>query len=142
MTTYGIWTDAYGFNGASVPGLMFTMGNEALTWERSKTFNIGLDASFFRNSLNINFDYFYKRTSDILLPAIVPGVFGASIAKENRGVMDNQGWGDHQLRPQPRRLEAPLRSTSPTRKTRSSPTEPRTSPRSTASPPSSRRGSP
>ncbi|WP_346700089.1 TonB-dependent receptor [uncultured Alistipes sp.] len=92
MTTYGIWTDAYGFNGSSVPGLMFTMGNEALTWERSKTFNVGLDASFFRNTLNINFDYFYKRTSDILLDAIVPGVFGASIAKENRGVMDNQGW--------------------------------------------------
>lgn len=92
MTTYGIWTDAYGFNGSSVPGLMFTMGNEALTWERSKTFNIGADASFFRNSLNVSFDYFYKRTSDILLPAIVTGVFGASIAKENRGVMDNKGW--------------------------------------------------
>ncbi|MCM1502403.1 MAG: SusC/RagA family TonB-linked outer membrane protein [Bacteroidales bacterium] len=92
MTTYGIWLDAYGFNGSSVPGLMFTMGNEALTWEKSKTFNIGVDASFFKNSFNVNFDYFYKRTSDILLPAIVPGVFGASIAKENRGVLDNQGW--------------------------------------------------
>lgn len=92
MTTYGIWSNAYGFNGSTVPGLMFTMGNEALTWERSKTFNIGLDATFFANRLNVSFDYFYKRTSDILLPAIVPGVFGASIAKENRGVMDNQGW--------------------------------------------------
>lgn len=92
MTTYGIWLNAYGFNGDSVPGLMFTMGNEALTWEKSKTFNIGVDASFFRNALSVNFDYFYKRTSDILLPAIVPGVFGASIAKENRGVLDNNGW--------------------------------------------------
>lgn len=92
MTTYGIWTDAYGFNGVSVPGLRFTMGNEALTWERSKTFNIGLDASFFQNRLNVNFDYFHKRTSDILLPAIVTDIFGASIAKENRGVMKNQGW--------------------------------------------------
>lgn len=92
MTTYGIWMDAYGFNGVPVPGLMFTMGNEALTWEKSKTFNVGVDASFFKNALSVNFDYFYKRTSDILLPAIVTGVFGASIAKENRGVLDNQGW--------------------------------------------------
>ena len=92
MTTYGIWQNAYGFNGDSVPGLSFTMGNDKLTWETSKTFNIGVDASFFKHTLNVNIDYFYKRTEDILLDPIVPGVFGASIAKENRGVMDNQGW--------------------------------------------------
>ena len=33
-----------------------------------------------------------KRTEDILLSPIVPGTFGASIAKENRGILDNQGW--------------------------------------------------
>lgn len=92
LTTYGIWQNAYGFNGQTVPGLAFTMGNEYLTWETAKTFNIGADFSFFRHSLNVNLDYFYKRTQDILLSPIVPGVFGASIAKENRGVMDNQGW--------------------------------------------------
>ena len=92
MTTYGVWSNAYGFNGKSVSGLMFTMGNELLTWEKARTFNAGLDASFFKNSLNINFDWFYKRTSDILLPSIVTGMYGASIAKENRGVMDNTGW--------------------------------------------------
>ena len=92
MTTYGVWANAYGFNGTPVPGLMFTMGNELLTWETAKTFNIGLDATFFNNTLSVNFDYFYKRTQDILLPPIVPGTFGASIAKENRGVLDNQGW--------------------------------------------------
>ena len=92
MTTYGIWSNAYSFNGKAVSGLMFTMGNELLTWEKARTFNVGLDASFFKNSLNVNFDWFYKRTSDILLPSIVTGMYGASIAKENRGVMDNTGW--------------------------------------------------
>ena len=92
MTTYGLWQNAYGFNGKPVQGLMFTMGNEFLTWETSKTFNIGLDATFFKNRLSVNFDYFYKRTEDILLDPIVPGTFGASIAKENRGILDNQGW--------------------------------------------------
>lgn len=92
LTTYGIWQNAYGFNGQTVPGLAFTMGNEKLTWETAKTFNIGADLTFFKHSLNVSLDYFYKRTQDILLGPIVPGVFGASIAKENRGVMDNQGW--------------------------------------------------
>lgn len=92
LTTYGTWLNAYGFNGTSVPGLMFTMGNEFLTWEKAKTFNVGLDATFFKNRLSVNLDYFYKRTSDILLAPITVGIFGASIAKENRGVMDNQGW--------------------------------------------------
>lgn len=92
MTTYGLWQNAYGFNGVPVQGLMFTMGNELLTWETAKTFNIGVDATFFQNRLSVNLDYFYKRTEDILLPPVVPGTFGASIAKENRGVLDNQGW--------------------------------------------------
>lgn len=92
MTTYGTWANAYGFNGVPVQGLMFTMGNELLTWETAKTFNIGVDATFFKNTLSVNFDYFYKRTEDILLSPIVPGTFGASIAKENRGILDNQGW--------------------------------------------------
>ena len=72
LTTYGTWANAYGFNGVPVQGLMFTMGNELLTWETAKTFNIGVDATFFKNTLSVNFDYFYKRTEDILLSPIVP----------------------------------------------------------------------
>lgn len=92
ITKYKINENVYGFNDSAVPGLQYTMGNEFLTWETSKTFNIGVDASFLKNSLNINFDWFYKRTSDILLTPIIPGNFGANIGKENRGVMDNRGW--------------------------------------------------
>lgn len=138
MTTYGTWANAYGFNGVPVQGLMFTMGNELLTWETAKTFNIGVDATFFKNTLSVNFDYFYKRTEDILLSPIVPGTFGASIAKENRGILDNQGW---ELTSTITSLAATgsttSRSTSPTRRTRSSATEPRLSELPTAPAPSS-----
>lgn len=92
ITKYAIDENIYGFNDSAVPGLKYTMGNEFLTWETSGTFNIGLDASFFKNSLSVNFDWFYKRTRDILLTPIIPGSFGASIGKENRGIMDNKGW--------------------------------------------------
>ncbi|MGM9790375.1 MAG: SusC/RagA family TonB-linked outer membrane protein [Candidatus Cryptobacteroides sp.] len=92
ITKYSLGQNIYGFNDSSVPGMNFTIGNELLTWETSKTFNVGADVSFFKNSLNVSFDWFHKRTSNILLPTVVPGTFGASVGKENRGVMANQGW--------------------------------------------------
>lgn len=92
ITKYAINENVYGFNDSAVPGLQYTMGNEFLTWETSGTFNIGADASFFKNSLSVSFDYFYKKTWDILLTPIIPGNFGANIGKENRGIMDNKGW--------------------------------------------------
>lgn len=92
ITKYAINENVYGFNDSAVPGLQYTMGNEFLTWETSGTFNIGADASFFKNSLSVSFDYFYKKTWDILLTPIIPGNFGANIGKENRGSMSNQGW--------------------------------------------------
>lgn len=92
ITKYGIGENIYGFNDTAVPGLNYTMGNENVTWETAKTFNIGVDASFFKNSFSASFDWFYKRTSNILLNPIIPGSFGAAIGNENRGVMDNTGW--------------------------------------------------
>ena len=63
-----------------------------MTWEKTKTFNVGVDASFFNNALNVTFDYFYKRTSDILMKPLVPSVFGTDMAMDNIGEMQNQGW--------------------------------------------------
>ena len=63
-----------------------------MTWEKTKTFNIGVDASFFNNQLNLTFDYFYKRTTDILMKPIVPTVFGTDMPMDNIGEMQNQGW--------------------------------------------------
>lgn len=107
MTTYGTWANAYGFNGVPVQGLMFTMGNELLTWETAKTFNIGVDATFFKNTLSVNFDYFYKRTEDILLSPIVPGTFGASAGNLPSTITSRAATGS-----------TTSRSTSPTRRTR------------------------
>lgn len=59
---------------------------------KTKTFNIGVDASFFNNQLNLTFDYFYKRTTDILMKPIVPTVFGTDMPMDNIGEMQNQGW--------------------------------------------------
>lgn len=46
LTTYKVNSDQYGFNNSSVTGTGFTFGNSELSWEKTKTFNIGFDASF------------------------------------------------------------------------------------------------
>jgi len=91
-TVYSSYNNSYSYNNNSVTGTGFDLGNENLTWEKTKTFDIGVDASFFNNSLNITFDYFHKKTTDILMKPIVPSVFGTSLPMDNIGSMKNQGW--------------------------------------------------
>jgi hypothetical protein len=92
QTTYNIINNAYGFNNVSVAGTGFTFANKELKWELSKTFNVGVDATFFNNSVYASFDYFNKRTSDILITPEVPTVYGGAVPKYNAGEMQNQGW--------------------------------------------------
>lgn len=92
FTVYELYDNAYAYNNQTVSGAGFKLGKNNLTWEKTKTFNIGVDASFFNNALNVTFDYFYKRTSDILMKPLVPSVFGTDMAMDNIGEMQNQGW--------------------------------------------------
>lgn len=68
------------------------MGNEEITWESSKNFNVGVDFSLFDNKLYGTFDWYKKRTSDILLQLEVPDMLGIASSMENAGVIDNKGW--------------------------------------------------
>ncbi len=92
FTTYNLYNNNYAYDNKTVSGAGFNMGLDNLTWERTKTVNVGVDASFFKGSLNVTFDYFYKRTSDILMKPLVPSVFGTSMPMANIGEMQNQGW--------------------------------------------------
>lgn len=92
QTVYQMYSNTYVFNNQTVPGTGYTYGNPFLTWEKSGNFNIGLDATFFNNSLYVSMDYFNKKTWDILLSPEVSSVFGSSAAKENLGEMKNRGW--------------------------------------------------
>lgn len=92
QTVYQMYKDSYVFNNAAVPGTGFTVGNPLLTWEKAGTFNIGVDATFFKNNLYVALDYFNKTTWDILLSPEISSVFGTTAAKENAGTMKNKGW--------------------------------------------------
>lgn len=67
--------------------------NPSFTWERAVMTNVGLEAHFKGKLLTFEFDYFRKRTKDILAaPALqVPSVIGLGLPDYNNGIVDNSG---------------------------------------------------
>jgi TonB-linked SusC/RagA family outer membrane protein len=95
QTTYSNQNNVYGFNNQAVSGVGFTFANPDLRWERAATLNIGADAGFLKNRLQVSFDYFNKLTSDILIPPALPGIYGlqgSQVPDYNAGKVRNQGW--------------------------------------------------
>ncbi|WP_159729918.1 SusC/RagA family TonB-linked outer membrane protein [Sphingobacterium sp. 18053] len=81
-----------GFSNGAFPGtLLYSLPNPDLTWETSKSFNLGLDFSLFSNRLRGTFEY-YRRGSDRLLMS-VPRPLSSAVSFEykNVGSMYNRG---------------------------------------------------
>jgi TonB-linked SusC/RagA family outer membrane protein len=68
--------------------------NPFITWEKTRHYDAGLDASFFNNRLNFAFSVFSKHTYDILGSRnnILPSTFGGNMPAENYGKMDAKGY--------------------------------------------------
>ena len=64
-----------------------------LTWETSKTLDIGLDLNFFRDRLNISADWYQRKTVDMYIAGTkLPDVYGATSPKGNFGEMTTSGY--------------------------------------------------
>lgn len=71
------------------PALVSTL----LTWEKSRTWEIGLDWGAFNNRLTGSFGYFQRKTFDMVGPAPeLPDVLGANAPKVNNLDMTSKGW--------------------------------------------------
>jgi len=66
-------------------------GNDNLTWETSKQFDIGLDLGLYNNRINLVFDYFNNETTSLLLTKGVVPSSGYSQFLTNIGSMRNKG---------------------------------------------------
>lgn len=66
-------------------------GNSDLGWERTITYDAGLDATLFDRKVDLTLDYYYKKTTDMLFPSNVPAYTGYSKQDQNIGDMSNQG---------------------------------------------------
>ncbi len=67
-------------------------GNETLTWEKSRTFNLGLDGSFFNRKLSGSIEFYNKYSYDVLSYASVPSISqGTDQAMFNNAEVLNRG---------------------------------------------------
>lgn len=66
-------------------------GNEDLTWETSYNFNIGVSANLFNNLLNVDVEYFSKKTKDMLYNVPQPMSSGLAYLSQNALTMTNKG---------------------------------------------------
>ena len=93
--SYGTSYDIAGTNGGQQLPSGFKrdqLGNDDLKWETTTQTNLGLDFGFFRNALYGSFEWYYKKTKDILvfMPGI--GVMGEGSSQWiNAGEMKNTG---------------------------------------------------
>ena len=65
-----------------------------LKWERTTQYNLGGDFGFFNDRITGDFNYYFKRTKDLLMSGVrIPSTTGFStLAWANVGEMTNRGW--------------------------------------------------
>lgn len=76
-------------NTATVPGLV----SSTLTWERVNTWNIGLDVNAINNRLTGSFDFYNRKTLDMVGPAPeLPLTLGTNVPQTNNTDLKTYGW--------------------------------------------------
>lgn len=66
--------------------------NPDLKWETTKSWNLGFDLSVLNNRIDVVFDWYYKKTNDLLMRLDLPAFLGSG-AGSNYGVAANP-WGN------------------------------------------------
>ena len=81
LTTYG----GHNYLQMSQPG------NENLDWERTVTYDAGLDLAMFNDRVKVTLDYYYKKTTNMLFSSDLPLYTGYTKENQNIADMMNQG---------------------------------------------------
>lgn len=67
------------------------LGNPNLKWETTNKLNVGTDLTFWKERVNIVFDYYHNKTVDLITDVTLPGSAGFSSYKDNLGETLNEG---------------------------------------------------
>jgi TonB-linked SusC/RagA family outer membrane protein len=79
-------------NGVRMPSSNVTrLPNPDLSWEKTKQFDIGFELAMFNERVSLEFDYYRKLTTDLLLDRPVPNSTGFSGVRDNIGEVSNRG---------------------------------------------------
>jgi TonB-linked SusC/RagA family outer membrane protein len=67
--------------------------SSTLTWEKINTWDVGIDLGALKNRLTASFDYYVRKTLDMVGPAIeLPNILGASVPKSNNTDLKTYGF--------------------------------------------------
>jgi len=87
--TYKIMLDDWYPTG--IGGNIIYRGNNKLTWEKQVSWNIGADLSFLK-SYNLEFNYYHKKTFDLITDVTLPSSSGFTVYRDNIGKVLNEGF--------------------------------------------------
>lgn len=79
----------------AVPNIVETnLRTKDLKWETTTQTNVGIDFTALNNRLNVTLDYYFKKTTDMLMEVTMPSTGASSIDKiqRNEGEMENKGF--------------------------------------------------
>ena len=88
---YGVYDKQTAYDG-NIGFLNTGLITNDLRWEKSKSFEVGLDLGFFNNRVNLILDYYNRTTSDLLTNLDLPGYTGFSSIRTNLGSLQNNGF--------------------------------------------------
>ncbi len=67
------------------------IANEGLTWEKTKSVNLGIDAAFLKGKVDLSLELYSSRTEDLLLTVQLPNQGGYTSRLANIGKTSNDG---------------------------------------------------
>ena len=81
------------FGGQAVGGMApNNLENSVLTWEKQRSANFAIDASFLKNRINLTAEYYVARNHQLLYNVNIPMISGFTRALQNIGEVENKGW--------------------------------------------------
>lgn len=87
----GLYASQGNYNGSA--GFLNTgLVNSDLRWEKSKTVDIGADIGFLKDRISMLFDYYDRKTSDLLTNIPLPSYIGFGSSTTNLGTFQNKGY--------------------------------------------------
>ena len=69
------------------------LGNNNVTWQKSRKYDIGFDMNMFNGKLTSTTDYFHEHVyNQLVVPANIPLILGIGVSPTNVGITQNLGW--------------------------------------------------
>ena len=94
--TYNVSAGSYGKGNTNLANYAVLDGLKLddLRWEKTTSYNLGLNLGLWDNRIEIDFDYYHKNTTDLLMQNVnIPSFTGyAQVSYSNVGRMTNDGW--------------------------------------------------